>query len=186
MHPDPPTWCSIVHRHEHESQVPHCSRSTYFRSDPSDRPSIGGVVGSTASKTVPFERNAPKPFPSDLSCDCVNSAKYTLSPLYSNRTAGGSEGRSVSVVKVKGSNEPCALRGKVIQVDTKKKWKTRVDEVILDICRFNIRLREVTPDGCLGVGSQLMFQPGVDVDYTTKDERECCGGKDQYYVESDE
>jgi len=31
-----------------------------------------------------------------------------------------------------------------------------------------------------------MFQPGVDVDYTTKDERESCGGKDQDYVGSDE
>ena len=53
-------------------------------------------------------------------------------------------------------------------------------------CRFNVRLREVAPDGCLGVGSQLMSQPGVDVDYTTKDEGESCSGKDQGYVESDE
>jgi len=186
MHPDPPTWCSIVHRPEHESQVAHCSRSTYFRSDPSDRPSIGGVVGSTALKTVPFERNAPKPFPSDLSCDRVNSAKYTLSPLYSSRTVGGNEGRSVSVVNIKDSDAPCTLRGKVIQVDTKKKWKTRVKEGKFDNCRFNVRLREVTPNGCLGIGSQLMFQPGVDVDYTTKDEGESCSGKDQDYVGSDE
>jgi len=131
MHPDPPTWCSIVHRPEHESQVSHCSRSTYFRSDPSDRPPIGGVVGSTASKTVPFERNAPKPFPSDLSCDRVNSAKYTLSPLYSNRTAGGNEGRSVRVVNVKVANPCCTLRGKVIQLTPRKSGRLALKEEIL-------------------------------------------------------
>ena len=31
-----------------------------------------------------------------------------------------------------------------------------------------------------------MFYPGGDVDYTTKDEGESCGGDDQDYVESDE
>ena len=31
-----------------------------------------------------------------------------------------------------------------------------------------------------------MFQPGGDVDYTTKDKGESCGGKDQDYVEDDE
>jgi len=31
-----------------------------------------------------------------------------------------------------------------------------------------------------------MFQPGGDVDYTTKDEGECCCGKNQDYVEDDE
>jgi len=175
-----------MYRSEHESQVSRHSRYTYFSSDPSDRPPIGGVVGSATSKTVPFEKNAPKPFPSDLSCDCINSAKYTLSPLYSNRTAGGNEGRSVSVVKVKDSNLFCALRGKVIHVDTKKMWKTRGSVGKFDRCRVIVGLRDVTPDGCLGVGSQLMSQPGGDVDYTTKDEGESCGGKDQDYVEGDE
>jgi len=88
--------------------------------------------------------------------------------------------------KVKESNQPCALRGKVIQVDTKKKWKTRGKGGKFDRCRVTVGLRDVTPDGCLGVGSQLVFQPGGDVDYTTKDERESCGGKDQDYVGSDE
>jgi len=31
-----------------------------------------------------------------------------------------------------------------------------------------------------------MFQPGGNVDYTTKDEGECCGGEDQDYIEGDE
>ena len=31
-----------------------------------------------------------------------------------------------------------------------------------------------------------MFQPGGDVDYTTKDEGECSGGEDQDYIEGDE
>jgi len=31
-----------------------------------------------------------------------------------------------------------------------------------------------------------MFQPGGDDDYTTKDEGESCGRKDQDYVEGDE
>jgi len=98
MYPDPPTWCSIMHEHrsKRESQAPHYPRSTYFNSDPSDTPPIDGVVGSFTSETAPFQRNVPKPFPSGLSCDCTNSAKYTLSS-----------------------------RGKVLQVDTKKKWKTR-------------------------------------------------------------
>ena len=115
MHPDPPTWCSIVHRSEHESQVSYYSRSTYFSSDPSDRPSIDGVTVSSTSETVPFWTNVPKPFPSDLSCDCTNSAKYTLSPLYFNRTADGNEDRSVNGVRVQVPARVCALRGKVLQ-----------------------------------------------------------------------
>ena len=31
-----------------------------------------------------------------------------------------------------------------------------------------------------------MFPPSGNFDYTTKDEGECCGGKDQDYVEGDE
>ena len=69
MHRDSPTWCSIVHRSEHESQVWHHSRSTYFSSDPSDRPSIDGVTVSSTSETVSFWMNVPKPFPSDLGCE---------------------------------------------------------------------------------------------------------------------
>ena len=100
MHRDSPTWCSIVHKSEHESQVLHYSRSTYFSSDPSDRPSIDELVVSSTLETVPFWTNVPRPFPSDLSCDCTNSAKYTLSPLYSNCTAVGNEDRSVNAAKV--------------------------------------------------------------------------------------
>jgi len=99
MYPDPPTWCSIIHRSKHESQVPHYLPSTYFKTNPSDRPSIDGVAASSTSETVPFERNVPKPFPSGLSCDCTNSAKYTFSLLYFNRTAGGSKDRSVNEAK---------------------------------------------------------------------------------------
>jgi len=96
--------------------------------------------------------NAPKPFPSDLSCDCANSAKYTLSSLYFNRTAGGNEDRSVNEAKVQ-LPVVCALQGKVIQVDAKKKWKTHGKGGKLFHCRYIVGLREVTPDGCLGVGS---------------------------------
>jgi len=154
MHPDSPTWCSIVHRSKHESQVSHYSRSTYFNSNPSDRPSIDGVVGSSTSETVPFQRNVPKPFPSGLSCDCVNSAKYTLSPLYSNRTADGCKDRSANEVRVQVLPELCALRGKVLQVDANKKWKTCGIGGTVDMYRrCNVGLREVTPDGCFSVGS---------------------------------
>jgi len=31
-----------------------------------------------------------------------------------------------------------------------------------------------------------MFRSGGDIDYTTKDEGESCGGKDQDYIEGDE
>ena len=186
MYPDSPAWCSIVRRSEHESRVPHYPQSTYFSSDPSDRPSIDGVAGSSTSETVPFRTNVPKPFPSDLSCDCTNSAKYTFSSLYFNRTAGGNEDRSVNPAKVQVPKTACILRGKVFQDDTKKKWKTRGIGVILSICRCNVRLREVTPDRCLSIGFELMFQPSRDDDYTTKDEGESCGGKDQDYVEGDE
>jgi len=153
MHPDPPTWCSIIYRSKHESHVPHYPQFTYFNSDPSDRPSIDRVVGSSASKAIPFWANVPKPFPSDLSCDCTNSAKYTSSPLYFNRTAGGNEDRSVNAAKVQVPNSVCALRGKVIQVYIKKKWKTRGIGGILSHCRCVVGLGEVTPYGCLGIGS---------------------------------
>ena len=186
MYPNSPPRCSIVHRSKHEFHVSHYPRSTYFSSNPSDRPSIDGVVGSSTSETVLFQRNVPKPFPSGLSCDCTNSAKYTFSSLCFNRTAGGNEDRSVNAARVQLPVMVCALRGKVIQVDTKKKWKTRVRGGIVVNCRCIVGLREVTPDRCLGVGSQLMFQPGRDVDYTTKDEGESCGGKGQDYVEGDE
>jgi len=152
MYSDPPTWCSIIHRSEYESHVLHYPRPTYFSSDPSDRPSIDGAVGSSTSETVPFEGNVPKPFPSGLSCDCVNSAKYTFSSLYFNRTAGGREDRSANPVRVQVPARACALRGKVLQIDTKRKRKTR-GIGIADIRRRNVRLREVTPDGGLGVGS---------------------------------
>ena len=184
MYPDSPTRCSIAQRSKHESHVPHHLRSTYFNSDPSDRPSIDGVVGSSTSEIVPFWENVPKPFPSDLSCDCVNSAKYTLSSLYFNRTGGGDEDRSVDAAKVQVPTF-CALRGKITKVDIKKKWKTRAMGK-MPHCRCVVGLREVTPDGRLGIGFELMFQPGGDVDYTTKDEGECCGRKDQDYVEGDE
>ena len=125
MYPDSPTWCSIAYRSENESHVPHHPRSTYFNNDPSDRPSVDGVVGSSTSEAVPFQRNVPKPLPSGLSCDCTNSAKYTLSPLCFNRTADGNEDRSVNAAKVQVPKVVCTLRGKVLQLDTKKKWKTR-------------------------------------------------------------
>jgi len=99
MHPDPPTWYSIMHRSKHEPQVRHHLQSTYFNSDPSERPSIDGAAGSSMSKVGLM--NAPKPLPPDLSCDCTNSAKYTLSPLYFNRTADGNEARSINAAKVK-------------------------------------------------------------------------------------
>ena len=186
MHPDSPTWCSIAYRSENESHVPHHPRSTHFNSDPSERPSVDGVVGSSTSETVPFQRNVPKPLPSGLSCDCTNSAKYTLSSLCFNRTADGNEDRSVNAAKVQVPKVVCALRGKVLQVDTKKKWKTRGIGGILVHCRCIVGLREVTPDGCLGIGFELMFHPGGDVDYTAKDEGESCGDEDQDYIEGDE
>ena len=100
MHPESPTRYSIMYRSEHESQVPHYLRPTYFSSDPSEKPPIDGVLDSSVSETVPFWMNVPGPFPSDLSCDCINSAKYTLSPLYFNRAAVDNEDRSVSAAKV--------------------------------------------------------------------------------------
>ena len=68
----------------------------------------------------------------------------------------------------------------------RNKRKTRSKGAKLCICRRNIGLREIAPDGRLGVGSGLMFQPGGDVDYTTKDEGECGGCEDQDYIEGDE
>ena len=56
---------------------------------------------------------------------------------------------------------------------------------ILFRCHRIVGLREITPDGRLGVGSQLMFHSSGDVDYTAKDEGESCGGKDQDCVEDD-
>ena len=138
---------------ENESQIPHHPRSTYFNNDPSDRPSIDGVVGSSTSETVPFQINVPKPLPSGLSCDCTNSAKYTLSPLYFNRTADGNEDRSVNGVRVQVPARVCALRGKVLQVDTKKKFWTCRKEGRVEKCGCSVGLREVTPDGRLSVGS---------------------------------
>ena len=89
--------------------------------------------------------NAPEPFPSDLSCDCTNSAKYTLLPLYSNRTAGGNEDRSVNAAKVQVPNAACTLRGKVIQVDTKKKRKAHSIGGILVPCRYIVGPGEAAP-----------------------------------------
>jgi len=143
MHPDSPTWCAIMYRSEHESQVPNHPRPTYCNSDPSDRPSIDGAAGST---------DVPKPFPSDLSCDCINSTKYTLSPLYFNSIAVGNEDRSVNVAKVQVSRTLCVLWGKVLRVDTKKKWKTHGGVPKQSMCCCHVGLREVTPDGCLGIG----------------------------------
>ena len=100
MHPNPPAWCSVVYRSEHKPTFPHEARSTYFSSDPSEKLFVDGVVVLFTSEIVPFWSNVPKPFPLYSSCDCVNSAKYTLSSLYSNRTAAGNEDRSVNAVKV--------------------------------------------------------------------------------------
>ena len=184
MHPESPTWCAIICRSEYEFHVPHYLRCTYFSSDPSDRPSIDGAAGPSTSEVGPT--NVPKPFPSDSSCDRVNSAKYTSSPLYFNSAEVGNEDRSVNADKVQVPNTACVLRGKVLQVDTKKKRKTRGIGLKLDICCFNVGLGEVTPDRCLSIGFELMFQPSRDDDYTTKDEGESCGGKDQDYIEGDE
>ena len=68
----------------------------------------------------------------------------------------------------------------------RKKWKTRDKTAKLGTRRCNVGLREVAPDGRLGIGFELMFQPSRDDDYTTKDEGECCGREDQDYIEDNE
>ena len=85
---------------KHEFPLPHETQFTYFSSDPSDAPPTVGTVGSPSSEIVPFCTNAPKPVPLGLSCDCVSSAKYTLSAPCFNRTAVGNEDRSVNAAKV--------------------------------------------------------------------------------------